>query len=60
MTHQAIYKERLIPHMVVDALNRYDDHPCLHLGGETATYLEVRKQVSPLCPSAAGNADSDR
>lgn len=32
--------------MVVDALNRYDDHPCLHLGGETATYLEVRKQVS--------------
>ena len=46
MTHEAIYKERLIPHMVVDALNSNDDHPCLYLGGETATYLEVRRQVS--------------
>jgi len=46
MTHEAVYKERLIPHMVVDALNSNDDHPCLYLGGETATYLEVRRQVS--------------
>ena len=32
--------------MIVDALGRYDEQPCLYLGGETATYREVRRKVS--------------
>ena len=45
MNH-SLYEERLIPHLIVDALGKYDEHPCLYLGGETATYKEVRRKVS--------------
>ena len=44
--NRSLYEERLIPHMIVDALGKYDEHPCLYLGGKMATYKEVRSEVS--------------
>ena len=44
--NNSLYEERLLPHLIVDALGKYDEHPCLYLGGETATYKEVRRKVS--------------
>lgn len=44
--NNSLYEERLIPHLIVDALGKYDERPCLYLGGETATYKEVRHKVS--------------
>ena len=41
-----LYEPRLIPHLIVDALGKYDEHPCLYLGGATATYKDVRYKVS--------------
>ena len=44
--NNSLYKERLTPDLVVDALGKHDERPCLYLGGETASYKEVRHRVS--------------
>ena len=36
----------LLPHLVIDGLNRYDDRPFLFLGDAVVTYSEVRAQAS--------------
>ncbi|RMF16770.1 MAG: acyl-CoA synthetase [Candidatus Dadabacteria bacterium] len=36
----------LLPHLIIDGLNRYNDEPCLHLGDTVASYREVREQTS--------------
>lgn len=41
-----LHEDRLVPHMVVDALGKHDERPCLYLGGETASYRDVRLKVS--------------
>ena len=41
-----LYQDRLVPDLIVDALSRNDEHPCIYLGGEMATYREVRHKVS--------------
>lgn len=38
----------LLPHLIIDALNRLDDAPCVHLAGRVATYAEVRERTSQL------------
>ena len=42
----ALYSEVLLPHLIVDALTKNDDQPCLYLGDKTATYRQVRHKVS--------------
>ena len=41
-----LYQDRLVPDLIVDALSKNDEHPCIYLGGEIATYREVRHKVS--------------
>lgn len=46
MSDDRLHEPALIPHLVVEGLNRYDDRPCLHLGDTTASYAEVRDRTS--------------
>jgi len=50
-----LYEERLIPHLIVDALGKYDEHPCLYLGGKTASYKDVRRKVSQYAQALKEN-----
>jgi fatty-acyl-CoA synthase len=43
-----IHNPPLMPHMLIDGLNRYDDEPCLYLGDKIATYADVRRSTSQL------------
>ncbi|MEH6551078.1 MAG: AMP-binding protein [Pseudomonadales bacterium] len=43
-----IYHQPLMPHLLIDGLNRYDDRPCLYLGDSVATYADVRKSTSQM------------
>ncbi len=36
----------LMPHLIIEGLNRYGDRPCLYLGDTVATYAEVRARTS--------------
>jgi fatty-acyl-CoA synthase len=38
----------LLPHLIAQALNRFDDEVCMDLGGDIATYAQVRRQTSQL------------
>ena len=44
-----LYQDRLVPDLIVDALSRNDEHPCIYLGGEMATYrkLDIRSVNTP-------------
>ena len=53
-----LYEPRLIPHLIVDALGKYDEHPCLYLGGATATYKDVRYKVSQYAQALNKKAKS--
>lgn len=53
--NNSLYEERLIPHLIVDALSKYDERPCLYLGGETASYKEVRHKVSQYAQALKEN-----
>ncbi len=46
MTHDRLFDMPLLPHLVIDGLNRYDDRPFLFLGDATITYAEVRAHAS--------------
>ena len=46
MTTQRLYDMPLLPHLIVDGLNRYDDRPFLFLGDTVVSYSEVRAQAS--------------
>ncbi len=46
MSHDRLHDMPLMPHLIIDGLNRYDDRPCLYLGDTIATYAEVRKKAS--------------
>jgi fatty-acyl-CoA synthase len=43
-----IYNPPLMPHMLIDGLNRYHDEPCLFLGDKVASYADVRRSTSQL------------
>ena len=46
MTADRLFDMPLLPHLVIDGLNRYDDRPFLFLGAATISYAEVRSQAS--------------
>jgi len=46
MTHERLFDMPLLPHLIIDGLNRYDDRPFLFLGDATITYAEVRAHAS--------------
>ena len=46
MTHEHLHDMPLLPHLIIDGLERYDDRPFLFLGDVTVTYAEVRAQTS--------------
>ncbi|TDG15474.1 acyl-CoA synthetase [Seongchinamella unica] len=48
MSNDALYQPTLMPHLLVEGLNRYDDRPCLHLGDKVASYREMRELTSRL------------
>ena len=48
MTADALHHPPLMPHLLVDGLNRYNDEPCLYLGDRVASYREVRESTSRM------------
>ena len=48
MSTDAIHHPPLMPHLLIDGLNRYNDEPCLFLGEKVATYREVREHTSQM------------
>jgi fatty-acyl-CoA synthase len=46
MTNERLFDMPLMPHLVIDGLNRYDERPFLILGDTTITYAEVRADAS--------------
>jgi fatty-acyl-CoA synthase len=46
MTNDRLFDMPLLPHLIIDGLNRYDDRPFLFLGDVTITYAEVRAHAS--------------
>ena len=48
MSEDTIHDPTLMPHLLIDGLNRYDDEPCLFLGSSIATYADVRNSTSQL------------
>ncbi len=53
MTHDRLFDMPLLPHLVIDGLNRYDDRPFLFLGDATITYAELRAQASRFAQALA-------
>ena len=45
MSTDALYHQPLMPHLLIDGLNRYNDEPCLFLGDKVASYREVREST---------------
>jgi fatty-acyl-CoA synthase len=48
MDNSALYNPPLMPHLLIEGLNRYEERPCLLLGDKVATYREVRERTSQL------------
>jgi fatty-acyl-CoA synthase len=46
--NDAVHNPPLMPHLLIDGLNRCDDEPCLYLGDKVATYADVRRATSQL------------
>jgi fatty-acyl-CoA synthase len=48
MSLDQLHQPPLMPHLLVEGLNRYNDEPCLYLGDKVASYKDVREQTSQL------------
>ncbi len=48
MTADTIHHPPLMPHLLIDGLNRYNDEPCLYLGDKVASYKDVRESTSQM------------
>ena len=48
MSNNPLYTPPLLPHLLVEGLNRYHDEPCLFLGDKVASYREVRESTSQM------------
>jgi len=46
--NETMYSPPLMPHMLIDGLDRYNDEPCLFLGDKVASYADVRNSTSQL------------
>jgi len=58
MTNERLFDMPLLPHLVIDGLNRYDDRPFLFLGEATVSYAEVRAQASRFAQALASKGIS--
>jgi fatty-acyl-CoA synthase len=45
---EKLYDPPLMPHLLVEGLNRFNDEPCLFLGDKVASYREVRESTSQM------------
>jgi fatty-acyl-CoA synthase len=43
-----LHDEPLLPDLIISALNRFDDEPCIHVGDHVLSYADVRQQTSQL------------
>jgi fatty-acyl-CoA synthase len=48
MDSDALHHPPLMPHLLIDGLNRYNDEPCLFLGDKVASYKDVRESTSQM------------
>ncbi|WP_205743102.1 AMP-binding protein [Halioglobus maricola] len=48
MNPSQLYQPALMPHLLVEGLNRYNDEPCLYLGDTVASYRDVRESTSQM------------
>ncbi|MFT4615335.1 MAG: fatty-acyl-CoA synthase [Bacteroidia bacterium] len=48
MSTDALHSPPLMPHLLIEGLNRYNDEPCLFLGDKVASYREVRETTSQM------------
>jgi len=48
MSTDALHHGPLMPHLLIDGLNRFDDEPCLMLGDTLASYRQVRERTSQM------------
>ena len=48
MSTDKLHQPPLMPHLLVEGLNRYHDKPCLLLGDKVASYREVRESTSQM------------
>ncbi len=48
MTTDLLRQPPLMPDLLVEGLNRYNDEPCLYLGDKVASYREVRESTSQM------------
>ncbi|MGD8826223.1 MAG: AMP-binding protein [Myxococcales bacterium] len=46
MTHPRLFDMPLLPHLIIDGLNRYDERPFLFLGDQTISYAQMRAHAS--------------
>jgi fatty-acyl-CoA synthase len=53
MGAESVHDMALMPHMVVDGLQRYDDRPCLCMGDLVVSYAQVRARSSQLAQALA-------
>ena len=53
MTQQRLFDMPLLPHLVIDGLNRYDDRPFMYLGDSVITYRDVRAHASRFAQALA-------
>ena len=48
MSTDKLRYQPLMPDLLIDGLNRYDDEPCLYLGDKVASYKDVRESTSQM------------
>jgi fatty-acyl-CoA synthase len=48
MNNDRLHHPPLMPHLLVEGLNRFNDEPCLFLGDKVASYREVRESTSQM------------
>jgi len=48
MSANTVHQPPLMPHLLIDGLNRYNDEPCLFLGDKVASYKDVREATSQM------------
>ena len=48
MSTDSLHHPPLMPHLLIEGLNRHNEEPCLFLGDKVASYREVRESTSQL------------
>lgn len=56
MDSSLLHEPPLLPHLIIDGLNRYDDNPCLLLGDSVISYRDVRESTSQFVQALQSKA----